>query len=123
MPVQQTTIAIIDDDPGMQSATAGLLSAFGYGTETFGSGEEFLNVAATSAATCLVVDIKLGRISGLDLVRRLAAAGFELPVIFMTGCADEAIRSQAMQLGCCIAYLKKPFPASLLIEGIIRAVG
>jgi DNA-binding NtrC family response regulator len=93
MPVQQTTVAIIDDDPGMLSATASLLSAFGYGTETFGSGEEFLNVAATSAATCLLVDIKVGRISGLDLVRRLAAAGFKLPVIFMTGGADEAIRA------------------------------
>jgi FixJ family two-component response regulator len=123
MPSQQTTVAIIDDDPGMRSATASLLSAFGYGTETFGSGEEFLNAAATSAATCLVVDIKLGNISGLDLVRQLAAAGIKLPVIFMTGCADEAIRSQATQLGCCIAYLKKPFAANLLIEGIIRAIG
>ena len=123
MAAQQAIVAIIDDDPGMRSATASLLSAFGYGTETFGSGEEFLNAAATSAVTCLVVDIKLGNISGLDLVRRLAAAGFKLPVIFMTGCADETIRTQAMQLGCCIAYLKKPFPANLLIEEIIKAVG
>jgi FixJ family two-component response regulator len=59
-----------------------------------------------------MVDIKLDNISGLDLVRRLAAAGFKLPVIFMTGRVDETIRSQAMQLGCCIAYLKKPFPAN-----------
>jgi FixJ family two-component response regulator len=118
-----TTVAIIDDDPGMRSSTASLLSAFGYGIETFGSGEEFLNAAATSAAICLVVDIKLGNISGLDLVRQLAAADFNLPVIFMTGCADETIRSQAMQLGCCVAYLKKPFPGNLLIEAIIRAAG
>ena len=102
MAAQQTIVAIIDDDPGMRSATA---------------------AAATSAVTCLVVDIKLGNISGLVLVRRLAAAGFKLPVIFMTGCADETIRPQPMQLGCCIAYLKKPFPANLLIEEIIKAVG
>jgi FixJ family two-component response regulator len=122
MPTQHATVAIIDDDPGMRSATASLLSAFGYGTETFDSGEEFLNAAATSAATCLVVDIQLANISGLDLVRQLAAAGFKLPVIFMTGCADETIHSQAMQLGC-IAYLRKPFAANLLIDGITRAIG
>jgi FixJ family two-component response regulator len=120
MPTLQTTVAIIDDDPGMRSATASLLSAFGYGTETFDSGEEFLDAAATSAATCLVVDIQLGNISGLDLVRQLATVGFKLPVIFITGCADETLRSQAMQLGC-IAYLRKPFAEDLLIEGIIRA--
>ena len=105
MPTQQRIVAIIDDDPGIRNATASLLSAFGYGTETFDSAEEFLSAAATSAATCLLVDIQLGNISGLDLVRQLAAVGFKLPVIFMTGCANEAIRSQATQLNCCIAYL------------------
>ena len=122
MPTQHATVAIIDDDPRMRSATASLLSAFGYGTETFDSGEEFLNAAATSAATCLVVDIQLGNISGLDLVRQLAAAGFKLPVIFMTGCADETIHSQAMQLSC-IAYLRKPFAVNLLIDAITRVIG
>jgi FixJ family two-component response regulator len=102
-------------------ATAMLLSAFGYDTCTFDSADAFLSVAATSEAKCLVVDIHLGDISGVELARELVDAGFRYPVIFMTAVDDAAIRSQAEQLG--VAFLRKPFSADLLIEAIVRAIG
>jgi FixJ family two-component response regulator len=121
-PTQQKIVAIIDDDPEMRNAAARLLSAFGYGTEAFDSAEAFLIAAATSKAACLVVDIQLGDISGVELGRQLAAIGFKFPIIFMTGCDDDVTRNQAMQLGC-IAYLTKPFTADSLIAGITSAIG
>ena len=101
---------------------ASLLSAHGYDTEEYPSAEEFLLAATASKATCLVVDIQLGDISGVELMRQLYATGFRRPVIFMTGSRDEVIREQAMDLGC-VSYLHKPFPASQLLKDILRAIG
>jgi FixJ family two-component response regulator len=98
------------------------LSSLGYGTELFASGGAFFAAAMTSEATCLVVDIQLGDISGIELGRQLAATGFKVPIIFMTAFDDEKIRAQATALGC-VAYLRKPFPADLLVEAIVKAVG
>jgi CheY-like chemotaxis protein len=120
--IQQRIVAIVDDDPGMRKATANLLSAFGYGTETFDSAEAFLNATATSEATCLVVDVQLGDISGVELAHQLAADGFKYPIIFMTALDDGRIRSQAEAAGA-IAYLRKPFSESSLIEAIVKAIG
>ena len=94
-----------------------LLSASGYDTEVFASAEAFLACAATSKASCLVVDIHLGEISGIELHRRLTASGFKLPVIFMTAVDNDATRKEATEVGC-IAYLRKPFRAHLLIDAI-----
>ena len=101
---------------------AALVSAFGYVTYTFSSAEAFLSVAAASKASCLVVDVQLGGISGVELARQLANAGFKFPIIFMTALDDEVILRQAEQLGC-VAYLRKPFNEDLLIEAIVRAIG
>jgi FixJ family two-component response regulator len=120
--IRRDIVAIIDDDPDVRKATATLLSAFGYVTYTFNSAEAFLSVAATSKAKCLVVDAQLGDISGVELARQLAGAGFKFPIIFMTALVDEIILSQAEQLGC-VAYLRKPFGADLLIDAILRAIG
>ena len=101
---------------------ATLLSAFGYVTYTFNSAEAFLSVAATSKAKCLVVDVELGDISGVELARQLADANFKFPIIFTTSLDDEENLRQAEQLGC-VAYLRKPLGADLLIEAIVRAIG
>ena len=103
-------------------ATAKLLSAFGFGTETFGSAVEFLNAAGTSEAVCLVVDIQLGGTSGLDLARELVADGCKHPIIFMTALDGDKIRSEAAAAGG-VACLHKPFPAHALIEAVIKATG
>jgi FixJ family two-component response regulator len=122
MAMQRTTVAVVDDDFLMRKATAILLSALGYCTELFASAEEFLDAAMRSEASCLVVDIQLGDISGVELGRQLTANGFKFPIIFMTASDDAAIRNSAMQLGC-VAYLRKPFPADELIDAIVRAIG
>jgi FixJ family two-component response regulator len=70
---------------------ATLLSAHGYSTETFDSAEAFLEAAATSEVTCVLVDIHLGDISGVELARELAASGFKYPIIFMSGAADRLV--------------------------------
>ena len=120
--IENDILAVIDDDPGMRRAMQLLLSAYGYLIYTFDSAEAFLGVAATSRAKCLIVDIQLGDISGVDMARQLANSDCKFPIIFMTGLDDEAISSQAEQLGC-VAYLRKPFAADLLIEAIVRAIG
>ena len=119
---REATIAIIDDDPAMLDAVARLLSARGYVTETFDSAEAFLNAIATCKANCLLVDIQLSDISGVELAHQLKADGVEYPIIFMTGLNDETIRSQAVAAGC-IAFLYKPFPEKLLIDAIEKAIG
>jgi FixJ family two-component response regulator len=115
-------VAIVDDDPEMRESTAALLSAFGYGTETFDSAEAFLIAAATSQACCLVTDIQLGDISGVELVHQLKADGYKYPAIFITALDDEWIRSKVAAAGG-IALLIKPFPANALIEAIVKAMG
>jgi FixJ family two-component response regulator len=115
-------VAVVDDDPEMREATAALLSAFGYGTETFDSAEDFLIAAATSQASCLVTDIQLGDISGVELVHQLKADGYKIPTIFITALDDEWIRSKVAAAGG-IALLTKPFPSNALIEAIVKAIG
>ena len=122
MATQRNVIAIIDDDPGIRDALEHMLSAFGYRTEIYASAEEFIRAAITTEASCLVVDIQLGDLSGIELGRHLAATGFAFPIIFITGSLEETHRRQAMDFGC-IAYLTKPFPAKQLIEAITKATG
>jgi FixJ family two-component response regulator len=122
MATSRNVVAIVDDDPGMRGALENLLSAFGYRTEVYASAEEFIRAAITTEASCLVVDIQLGDVSGVELGRHLSAAGFDFPIIFMTGSEEETHRRQAMDFGC-VAYLRKPFPADRLIEAITKAVG
>jgi FixJ family two-component response regulator len=103
----------------MRQGLESMLCAFGYRTELYASADEFFRAAITTEATCLVVDIQLGDISGVDLGRQLSATGFEFPIIFMTGSVEETQRRQAMDYGC-IAYLQKPFPAKQLIDAISK---
>jgi FixJ family two-component response regulator len=111
------TIAVIEDDPSMLQGLSRLLSAHGFRVLGFTSAESFLDDVAQGEAACLVVDIHLGGISGIDLKRRLIAAGSDFPVIFMTAVDTEATRQEAVKAGC-VAYLRKPFLARLLIDAI-----
>ena len=111
-------VAVIDDDPTMLKAIERLLRAKGFDVETFDSAESFL--AGTGSATCLILDIELGAMSGIELRRRLVSWGVDLPVIFITALDDEATEKEATEAGC-VAYLRKPFLASLLIGAIDKA--
>jgi FixJ family two-component response regulator len=111
------TIAVVEDDPSMLQGLSRLLSAHGFRVVRFASAEAFLDSVAECDAVCLVVDIHLGGISGIDLKRRLIASSNDFPVIFMTAADSAATHREAVDAGC-VAYLRKPFLAKLLIEAI-----
>ena len=111
------TIAVVEDDPSMLQGLNRLLLAHGFRVERFTSAESFLDDIARCEAKCLLVDIHLGGMSGIDLKRRLTSSGSPMPVIFMTAIDNEATRKEAVEVGC-VAYLRKPFLAKLLIDAI-----
>ena len=121
MPTLKQVIAVIDDDDSMLDAMEQLLSALAYQTELYKSAEAFIDAVAESEAACLVVDIQLGDISGIELARQLSGMGFTFPIIFMTGADDNFVRKQAMELGC-IAFLRKPFPVNDIAKAITDAI-
>jgi FixJ family two-component response regulator len=114
------TVGIVEDDPEIRDALECTLSCRGFQTELYESAEEFINAAKTSRAACLLVDIQLGDISGVELARQLSATNCSFPVIFMTGSDDAMLYKQAIDVGC-VALLHKPFPADQLIESIMLA--
>ena len=122
MTVRRKVVAIIDDDSLIRDGVANLVAALGYRTETYSSGEGFIDAAIKSEAGCLLVDIQLGDLTGVELARHLLAMGLTFPVIFMTGSHDEITRKQATEFGC-VAYLLKPFPADQLVNAITEAIG
>lgn len=122
METQEHTVAFVDDDPNVRKALSSLLSLRGYRPEPFASAAEFFRVAPSTKAACLILDLRHGETSGLDLARHLAADGFELPVIFLSSSEDDAVRMRCHELDCA-AYLQKPCPESRLIEAIAGAIG
>ena len=121
MSIRRKIIAVIDDDPMMLKAVERLLRAKGFDVEVFTSAEGFLEVAGASKATCLVLDIHLGGMSGIELRRRLIASRSELPIIFITALDDETTRKEAIEAGC-VAFLRKPFLANSLVGAINKAI-
>jgi FixJ family two-component response regulator len=119
---RRNVIAIVDDDPGMLDALDLLLSSLGYQTEMFASAEEFCSASTASNPACLLIDIHLDGMSGLECARKRSLMGRAVPTVFMTGSHDEALQRQALELGC-VAFLHKPFPDDQLIESITRATG
>ena len=119
MPTLPKAIGVVDDDASMLKGIERLLGAYGFATKVFASAEAFLDRNAAADVDCLLVDIHLGGMSGIELRHQLTASGCKLPVIFMTAFDDEATRMQAQSAGC-IAFLHKPFTANLLIGAIER---
>lgn len=113
-------MVVVDDDAMMLKSIERLLNACGFTTELYSSAEAFLARTVRSLAACLLLDIHLGGMSGIELRRRLEASGCTLPVIFMTAFDDDATRQAAMEAGC-VAFLRKPFPAPSLLGAIRTA--
>ena len=103
----------------MRRSIERLLRASGYTTIVFASAEEFLESTIVNTAIGLVLDIHLGGISGIELRRRLFAAGSKLPVVFITAHDDERTRIEALAVGC-VDYLQKPFESNRLIQALER---
>jgi FixJ family two-component response regulator len=106
----------------VRKALARLLSVFGYRVELFASAEAFLDAAPASKAICLLVDIRLRAMSGLDLARKLSAEGFEFPIVFMTGSEKNVVRLQCLDFGC-VAFLQKPILEERLMDAVAKAIG
>jgi FixJ family two-component response regulator len=120
-PQRRRVVTIVDDDPGMLGALSDLLHAHGMETNVFRSAEEWLDHRGSTATDCLVVDIHLGGISGIELLQQLKAGGCALPVIFITALGDDAIQGRALDAGG-LACLRKPFSSRQLITAIERAL-
>ncbi|MBB3391940.1 FixJ family two-component response regulator [Rhizobium sp. BK275] len=116
------TVAVVDDDASLRRSVRRLLNAYGFPAIEYASAEAFLRRDPEASIDCLVLDIDLGGMSGIELQRRLKEAGLKLPVIFITALEDDRLKTEAEQAGS-IAYLRKPFAGSVLIEAVKKSVG
>jgi FixJ family two-component response regulator len=112
-------VLVVDDDPGMLKAVQRLLRQHDYEPILFSSAQAFKNHPDIEKAACIILDINLPDGSGIELRENLKAAGFSVPVIYITGNANPRVREVALASGC-IAFLAKPFPAHELIEPLKR---
>jgi FixJ family two-component response regulator len=112
---------IVDDDHSIRRATHRLVRSFGMAVETFSSAVEFLSSGRIAATACLVLDVHLPGLSGLELQEQLSVSGYHVPIIFITADPNEAARNRALAAGAC-RYLVKPFEEDDLLNGIREAL-
>jgi FixJ family two-component response regulator len=118
---ERKTIAVVDDDSLMLQALTRLLKAQGFDVRAYSTAQAFMDGDAANEVDCLVLDIGLTGMSGIELAQRINADGSAVPVVFITGLNTEEVQAEAMKTGC-IAYLRKPFPAARLLEAIEKAI-
>jgi FixJ family two-component response regulator len=114
-------VLVVDDDPAMRSALANLFASVGLPVEVFGSAPELLRSSLPNVASCLVLDIRLPGVTGLDFQAELAEAGIHIPIIFMTGHGDIPMSVQAMKAGA-VDFLTKPFRHQEMLGAVNRAL-
>jgi FixJ family two-component response regulator len=120
-PVEAGTVFIIDDDASIRSSIQGLLKSVGLRSELFASTQEFLVRQGADGPSCLVLDVRLPGLSGLDFQKQLADAGVQIPIIFITGHGDIPMSVKAMKSGA-IEFLTKPFHDEALLDAIQQAL-
>ena len=114
-------IVIIDDDDSVRNAMKNLIRALGYSVDAFGSARAFLDSNTIQTASCLISDIHMPEMSGVELQRQLSAAGHRTPIIFMTGRPDDVTRARVIGDGA-IAYLGKPLCERSLLASLNQAI-
>jgi FixJ family two-component response regulator len=114
-------VFVVDDDPSVREAVQKLIASVGLRVETFGSAREFLLSNRPEAPACLVLDVRLPEVSGLELQRDLANANVHIPIIFITGHADVPVTVRAMKAGA-VEFLTKPFRGQELLDAIQEAI-
>jgi FixJ family two-component response regulator len=114
------TVFVIDDDADVRSSIQGLLKTAGLRSESFGTAEEFLRNKVPDGPSCLVLDVSLPGVDGLELQRKLADAGFRIPIVFMTGHGDIPMTVKAIKSGA-VEFLTKPFVDQDLLNAIQQA--
>jgi FixJ family two-component response regulator len=108
-------ISIVDDDRSLREATKGLVRSFGYGADAFASAEEFLQSGRVNDTSCLILDVNMPGLSGIELQNHLIAQGNPMPIIFITAVLEEATRAKALKAGA-VGFLSKPFREEWLIN-------
>jgi FixJ family two-component response regulator len=116
-----TTVFVVDDDAGMRASIEGLLKSVGLRSESFGTAEGFLRRNRPDVPSCLVLDVSLPGINGLDFQQKLADAGVQIPIIFITGHGDIPMTVKAMKSGA-VEFLTKPFHDQDLLDAIQQAL-
>jgi FixJ family two-component response regulator len=116
-----SSVAIIDDDASANRALGRLLRGAGFDPSGFESAESFLAASARPSFACLLVDIQLTGMSGLELQRQLQTEGSHVPLIFITAHDDPAYRAEAMRRGC-VGFFRKTDPGALIVDALRRAI-
>jgi FixJ family two-component response regulator len=119
--VANNLISVVDDDESIRRTTKLLIYSFGYQVAVFESAEAFLKSGQLRDTSCLLLDVQMPEINGLQLQSKLASEGCPVPIIFMSAYANKESRRQAMQAGA-IAFLDKPFSDKQLLENIREAL-
>jgi FixJ family two-component response regulator len=120
-PANSSTVFVIDDDDLVRASIQGMLKSVGLRSETFGAAQEFLRSKRPAGPSCLVLDVRLPGVNGLDFQRELAEAGIRIPIIFITGHGDIPMSVRAMKSGA-VEFLTKPFRDQDLLDAIHQAL-
>jgi FixJ family two-component response regulator len=115
-------VCVVDDDESLRRSVRNLLSSVGFRVETFASAEEFLESTHRANTGCLVLDLRMAGMNGLDLLRHLGAMGSRIPVIILTAHGDEEARRRSLEAGA-VAFLGKPFRGDALLDAVKTALG
>ena len=116
-----SVISVIDDDPSVRAATNNLLRSHGYAVHTFASAEEFLRSTHLNDTSCVIADVQMPVMSGLDLLTSMRTQGYRAPFIFITAFPDESVRARVLKAGG-ICFLAKPFAGPTLINCLANAL-
>ena len=114
-------ISVVDDDDSVRESLRGLIRSVGFAVKVFASAEEFLNSDHLRNTDCLILDVRMPGMNGLELQRQLAASDRKIPVIFITAHGDDEVRSRALNGGA-VDYLLKPFSEEALLNAIDAAL-
>ena len=120
--IESASVAVVDDDKSLREALNALLRSAGFRVNVFGSAEQFLGTPLAADPACLLLDVRMPGMSGLELQDRLVASGSAIPIVFMTAHADTNMRARAFASGA-VQVLEKPFAEDALLEAIDRAIG
>ena len=119
--IETALISIVDDDESIREALQSLLRSVGFRAKTFASAEQFLQSDQIENTACLILDVRMPGMSGLELQRRLMATQCRIPIVFATAHGDEEARSRALQEGA-VEFLLKPFSEEALLNAIQAAL-
>jgi FixJ family two-component response regulator len=114
-------IVIVDDDQPLREGLGSVLKAAGFSVANFGSAEEFLNILDRVSAVCMILDVRLPGMSGIELQRRMCEAGVSMPIIFVTAHGDDRLRDLLLKTGA-VAFLTKPVRSEALLKEIRAAM-